>query len=127
MGDIRENEMNEASSVDYLRGVRGSDSILLSIETLLKQGNIIRYQAFVAGDDLNNFINNGIYGHSNTTTLSSVVNKPSGTVGEAILVSLACSPNYVVQVYCNITANSVFIRFMNYNRWSPWKGIAFTA
>ncbi len=122
--DIKENEMTNVDFVDYLRGVKGNESVLLPISKLINQDNVIGYKGFQLNDDLNDYKRNGVYGHSNTSSLSTVINKPTGTVGEAVLLVLSCSENYVSQIYFNITVNSIFIRFLNYHQWTSWKKIS---
>lgn len=38
--DIKENEMTSVSSVDYVRGLKGKDSVLVRPEDLMKQGYV---------------------------------------------------------------------------------------
>lgn len=73
--------------------------------------------------DLNNFKTVGVYWQSGTTELESVSNKPSGTVGEAVLQVYECGPNYVVQTYYNITDEKMFVRFYHVGTWGSWKSI----
>lgn len=73
--------------------------------------------------DLNNFKTVGVYWQSGTTELESVSNKPSGTVGEAVLQVYECGPNYVVQTYYNITDEKMFVRFYHAGTWGSWKSI----
>lgn len=126
MTDKRENEMTNVDLVDYLRGLKGNNSVLLPISKLMDQDNIIGYKGFRINDDLNDYKRNGIYGHSNTSALNSVINKPAGEVGEAVLLVLSCSDIYVSQIYANITENSISVRFLNYAQWTSWKKISFT-
>ena len=125
MADKRENEMSNVDSVDYLRAIKGNDSVLLPISKLIDQGDVVGYKGFQENDDLNNYKRNGVYGHSNTSTLNTVTNRPAGTVGEAVLLVLSCSNNYISQIYFNITENSISVRFLNYNQWTSWRKISF--
>lgn len=38
--DIKENEMTTVSSVDYVRGLKGKDSVLITPDNLIKQGGV---------------------------------------------------------------------------------------
>lgn len=73
-----------------------------------------------ANSNLNDFKTFGIYRQSNTGTLNTVTNKPSGEVGEAVLQVYECGSNYTVQVYYNITTEQAFIRFNHSGTWSDW-------
>lgn len=73
--------------------------------------------------DLNNFKTVGVYWQSDTVGLNTVSNKPSGTVGEAVLQVYECGPNYVVQTYYNITDEKMFVRFYHVGTWGSWKSI----
>lgn len=73
--------------------------------------------------DLNNFKTVGVYWQSNTVRLNTVLNRPPGTVGEAVLQVYECGPNYVVQTYYNITDEKMFVRFYHAGTWGSWRSI----
>lgn len=73
--------------------------------------------------DLNNFKTVGVYWQSNTVGLNTVLNRPPGTVGEAVLQVYECGPNYVVQTYYNITDEKMFVRFYHAGTWGSWRSI----
>lgn len=43
-GDIRENEMTSVSSVDYVRGLKGKDSVLVAPNDVLEGGGFFRLE-----------------------------------------------------------------------------------
>lgn len=73
--------------------------------------------------DLNNFKTVGVYWQSDTVGLNTVLNRPPGTVGEAVLQVYECGPNYVVQTYYNITDEKMFVRFYHVGTWGSWRSI----
>ena len=60
--DIKENEMTSVSSVDYVRGLRGKDSVLIALNDVFVNCGIIRVnQRFDAGEEKEiNFKHGGI-------------------------------------------------------------------
>jgi len=124
MADKMENEMQVVDNIDYLRGLKGNNSVLLPLSKLIEQYKIISYKSFIENDDLNDYKGNGVYGHSATNIMQSILNKPAGSIGEAILLVLSCSENYGFQMYFNVTDNSAHIRFRNSNIWSSWKQVS---
>lgn len=73
--------------------------------------------------DLNNFKTVGVYWQSDTVGLNTVLNRPPGSTGEAVLQVYECGPNYVVQTYYNITDEKMFVRFYHAGTWGSWKSI----
>lgn len=73
--------------------------------------------------DLNNFKTVGVYWQSDTVGLNTVLNRPPGSTGEAVLQVYECGPNYVVQTYYNITDEKMFVRFYHVGTWGSWKSI----
>lgn len=60
--DIREDQMTVVSGVDYVRGLRGNDSVLIALNNLFVNYGIVRVnQRFDAGEEKEiNFKNGGI-------------------------------------------------------------------
>lgn len=60
--DIKENEMTSVSGVDYVRGLRGNDSVLIALNKLFANYGFIRVnQSFGAGEEKEiNFKTGGI-------------------------------------------------------------------
>ena len=60
--DIREDQMNLVSGVDYVRGLRGNDSVLIALNNLFANYGIVREnKRFDAGEEKEiNFKNGGI-------------------------------------------------------------------
>ena len=60
--DIREDQMNLVSGVDYVRGLRGNDSVLIALNNLFANYGIVREnKRFYAGEEKEiNFKNGGI-------------------------------------------------------------------
>ena len=73
-----------------------------------------------ANSNLNDFKTFGVYRQSSTSELNTVSNRPPGSTGEAVLQVYECGPNYIVQVYYNITIEQAFIRFNHVGTWGSW-------
>ena len=58
MADKRENEMQVVDNIDYLRAIKGNNSVLLPISKLIDQGDVVGYKGFQENDDLNNYKRN---------------------------------------------------------------------
>lgn len=70
--------------------------------------------------NLNDFKTFGVYVQSSTSGLKTITNKPSGSVGEAVLQVYECSPYYAIQIYYNITAEQAYIRHYHNGTWGYW-------
>ena len=58
--DIREDQMTIVSSVDYVRGLKGNNSVLITISDLFS--DVVRERGTIAGGtDLNSITKNGLY------------------------------------------------------------------
>lgn len=73
--------------------------------------------------NLNDFKKFGVYRQSDTVGLNTVLNRPPGSTGEAVLQVYECGPNYIVQTYYNITDEKMFVRFYHAGTWGSWKSI----
>lgn len=73
--------------------------------------------------NLNDFKKFGVYRQSDTVGLNTVLNRPPGSTGEAVLQVYECTPNYIVQTYYNITDEKMFVRFYHAGTWGSWKSI----
>ena len=75
--DIREDQMNVSSSVDYVRGLKGKDSVLIKRDDLVHISSKIGFN----GDfkDPANFPKAGYYLYEVNTEASGTLNGPNGT------------------------------------------------
>ena len=122
--DIREDQMTVVDTVNYLRGMNGNNSVLLPIGRLIDKNNVIGYKSLAQNDNLNDYRGNGVYGSKNTSYIESLINRPDGVAGEAVVLVLSCDDRYVFQMYINITANTIWVRFQNNEVWKTWKKIS---
>ena len=74
--DVKENEMTTVSSVDYVRGLKGKDSVLIKKEDLAH----ISPKTGFNGDfkDPANFPKAGLYIYNVNTNASGILNGPGG-------------------------------------------------
>lgn len=47
MADKRENEMQVVDNIDYLRAIKGNNSVLLPLSKFIEQYKIISYKSFI--------------------------------------------------------------------------------
>lgn len=112
--DIKENEMTSVSSVDYVRGLKDKDSVLIAPINLLSA--LFQYRGVV--QDANNSLDAGYYAVSNSTT----PNIPY--VGYGILVTFKAT-DYIIQLYLygsGIKQRKSPDRGVS---WADWKSITF--
>ena len=113
--DIREDQMTVSSIIDYLRGLKGKDSVLISLSTLLSM--TIKNAGNVGDDDLKNV--GTCFGYSFGT------NDGSGINGMFLSIEVV---GYYFQLKVSYTGNSIKFRVYNYrdSLWTSWKSISFT-
>lgn len=99
-------------------GGRGSSQMTSWKELLFKEDMAT---LLPINSNLNDFKTFGVYRQSDTVGLNTVLNRPPGTVGEAVLQVYECGPNYAAQIYYNITTEQAFIRFYHVGTWGSWR------
>lgn len=113
--DIKENEMTSVSSVDYVRGLKGKDSVLIAPGNLLSA--LFKYRGIV--QDANNSLDDGYYTVNNSTT----PNIPYA--GYGVLVTFKAT-DYIIQLYLygsGIKQRKSPDRGVS---WGDWNSITFT-
>lgn len=113
--DIREDQMTTVNSVDYVRGLKGNNSVLLSISDLFS--NVVSGGGTFEGD-ANELTNPGMYYINNNTQ-----NTPSGYSG---LMIVFYSGRATAQIVYNVFNGEFRKRALLYNggkwdTWSDWK------
>lgn len=111
MADIKEKDMAVVSSVNYLRGINGNDSVLLTPSNLLS--TTFQRKSVFEGD-ANNLITPGMYYINGRT-----VNTPNGYSG---LMLVFCYDNAAVQMVFNVFSGTMKKRAKLYNNgdWNVW-------
>lgn len=113
--DIREDQMTITNTVDYLRGLKGMDSVLIAPGNLLSA--LFQYRDIV--QDANNSLDTGYYAVSS----SAIPNIPYA--GYGILVVFKAY-NYIIQLYLygggikQRKSPDIGVS------WGDWKSITFT-
>lgn len=117
--DIKENEMNPVSIVDYVRGVKGMNSVLITLDNLFS--SVVRDRGYLEYDNqavVDNTTTPGTYSHG-----SSIV----GTNGYYGILLVLKSGTYTTQI--DFLANGkVLFRFSTDEgaSWYTWKYLTFT-
>lgn len=130
--DIREDQMTVSSSVDYVRGLKGKDSVLIKKDDLV---HITPKMGF-NGDfkDPANFPKAGYYLYEVNTETSGTLNGPDGIVpfyGTAEIISRIDGGSYGLNVVTIIAYSYDLTGFMLIGRksaagayqWGEWKQI----
>ena len=117
--DIKEEQMTVASSVDYLRGLKGNNSVLISVlnaisnSTIVNKGNV--------KDDILDIVGNYI-----AYSLSSV----DGSGIDGCLISINPYGLEGAQIKIAYDMSTMKVRSAYNNKgvveWSSWKSISFT-
>ena len=112
--DIRENAMTVSSSVDYVRGLKGKDSVLIASGNLL--GALFQDRGTFEGD-LNELKTAGMYYITGNTE-----NKPAGFYG---LMLVFRSGAGIVQIAYSVYNGASKKRVLlsnggNWDTWSNW-------
>ncbi|WP_300701024.1 hypothetical protein [Bacteroides sp.] len=119
MSDLKENEMRVVNSVDYIRGLVGKDSVLITLGNILKDTVSARgYLDYGNPEVMNSLIIPGTYNHG-----ASIV----GTIGGYGLLLVLKSNDYIVQLDF-VTSGKIIYRFSADNgaSWTSWKYLTFT-
>ena len=117
--DIREDQMTITNTVDYLRGLKGKDSVLMAISDLFS--DVVRERGgfnYSNQEIVNAMTTPGVYNHGDA-----IVNS-GGSYGLLLVIK---SGAYVGQI--DFTYNRKFIFRLSSNNgstWSEWKSVTLT-
>lgn len=119
--DVREDQMTIANNVDYLRGLNGKDSVLISIiNTLL----ISFGKGYIQKNtNCNDLINTGCYSLNWSSNMGNI-NFPNNNYCFGALLVFASNGNAIIQVVHCI--DYLYIRIRYDGIWKPWKSITLT-
>ena len=117
--DIREDQMTVSSSVDYVRGLKGKDSVLMSISDFFSNAIISRGNLMYSDQQMvDKTVTPGMYAHGGEIVGS------GGFYGILLVVR---SSIYIAQI--DFTANGkILYRFSSNNgaNWNQWKSVTLT-
>lgn len=117
--DIREDQMTSVDSVDYVRGLKGKDSVLIAPKELLSE--VLMYKGSLLSTDAegwDNLTTPGTYFHGS---------KIVGTIGSYGILLVVAALNYVAQL--DMCANNkILLRFSvdSGSTWGEWTSITLT-
>lgn len=122
--DIREDQMTIVSSVDYVRGLKGNNSVLITISDLFS--DVVRERGTIAGGtDLNSITKNGLYRYYIEN--GELINGPS--LNRFVLLCFNAI-SHIAQIAINVHPNVYAIRYRtshdNGSTWNLWKSISIT-
>lgn len=123
--DIREDQMTVVSSVDYVRGMKGKDSVLIAPGNLLSEVFQKRNRIGV-GTDLNSILSSGTYEYF--IEQGEVLNGPDM---QRYILIVFDSPIYAAQFAISTHPSDYRIKYRvilnkKENQWSAWKSISIT-
>ena len=118
--DIREDQMTVSSSVGYLRGLKGKDSVLIAPSNLLSE--MFQYRGDVS-ENYDNFIENGIY---QIYSGPNVTNAPDGISFGFLLVFK--TKFYLAQIALEVRPGHIAVKLRTNSgpAWSGWKSVTLT-
>lgn len=118
--DVKENEMTTVSSVDYVRGLKGKDSVLIAPGNLLSA--LFQYRGDVS-ENYDNFIENGIY---QIYSGANVTNAPTG-IGYGMLLVFK-TKFYLFQIAMEVRPDKIAVKLRTNSgpAWSEWKSVTLT-
>lgn len=118
--DVKENEMTTVSSVDYVRGLKGKDSVLIAPGNLLSA--LFQYRGDVS-ENYDNFINNGIY---QIYSGANITNSPEGISYGMLLVFK--TKFYLFQIAMEVRPDKIAVKLRTNSgpAWSEWKSVTLT-
>lgn len=120
--DLREDQMTIANSVDYLRGLKGKDSVLIGLTKVLFLSFNKGYIS--ANTDCDNLTDTGCYALNWGSNVGNT-NFPDNNYLYGILLVFSSSGSPCIQIIHN-TANKLFVRIRYDGIWKPWKSITLT-
>ena len=123
--DIREDQMTSVSSVDYVRGLKGKDSVLVSPVELL--GLVFQGKGNVSSN-IDNYTKTGFYGINDSIYKTGVISYGMLLVFSGVNVAEAAGGNPIVQIAINgyHPAVAMKVRVRWESTWSGWKSITLT-
>ena len=118
--DIREDQMTVSSSVGYLRGLKGKDSVLIAPSNLLSE--MFQYRGDVS-ENYDNFIENGIY---QIYSGPNVTNAPDGISFGFLLVN--SKSILIAQIALEVRPGNIAVKLRTNSgpAWSGWKSVTLT-
>lgn len=119
-GDIQEDQMTITNTVDYLRGLKGKDSVLIAPGNLLSA--LFQYRGDVS-ENYDNFINNGIY---QIYSGANITNSPEGISYGMLLVFK--TKFYLFQIAMEVRPDKIAVKLRTNSgpAWSEWKSVTLT-
>lgn len=117
--DIREDQMTVANSMDYVRALKGEESVLIKKDDLARLIGAVT--SGISISDLDKIERSGLYSIGNECEN---VPSQSGQLQGSILFHLHWDTNSSRQLYFAYNG-AIFYRF-KVNSWSSWKSISFT-
>ena len=113
--DIREDQMTSVDSVDYVRGLKGKDSVLIALSTLLS----------MTIKNVGNLQDNDLESVGTCVGYAFGTSDGSGINGMFLSIEVV---GYYFQFKVSYTGNSIKFRVYNYrdSLWTSWKSISFT-
>ena len=123
--DIKENEMTSVSSVDYVRGLKGKDSVLVTPAELL--GLVFQGRGNVSSN-IDNYTKTGFYGINDSVYKTGVISYGMLLVFSGVNVAEAAGGNPIVQIAINgyHPAVAMKVRVRWESTWSEWRSITLT-
>lgn len=124
-GDIQEDQMTITNTVDYLRGLKGKDSVLVSPVELL--GLVFQGKGNVSSN-IDNYTKTGFYGINDSVYKTGVISYGMLLVFSGVNVAEAAGGNPIVQIAINgyHPAVAMKVRVRWESTWSEWKSITLT-
>lgn len=123
--DIREDQMTITNTVDYLRGLKGKDSVLVTPAELL--GLVFQGRGNVSSN-IDNYTKTGFYGINGSIYETGVISYGMLLVFSGVNVAEAAGGNPIVQIAINgyHPAVAMKVRVRWESTWSEWKSISLT-
>ena len=113
--DVYENEMRTVNGVDYIRGLVGKDSVVITPPNLLSA----LFQERGGVSDANKAINMGVY-HGNN-----IANSPASDYSDIVVFKIM---GYIHQLFFTLNSDHIFYRrsLDTGTTWYGWKSITLT-
>ena len=116
MADKRENEMTVVNGVDFLRGIKGGNSVLIDVESIIKNYSLINLGSLKDGNNLDDIENAFGYSYSG--------NDSTGIYGPFVSIGIE---GYQIQLKMDYRGDRILFRAkFQSTKYSTWKTISFT-